>query len=112
MNSEIYTELNPDLISELDSYIKNNKPIKGNIPFLSISEMPMSITNLQKIQKIDQPSYAAAADFAGGCHHCIYYKDPNSNIYVINFYVQKFHCYYLLEDFVPQLQDYISMKNK
>ena len=107
MNSELYTDLTPELISKLDSYIDNNKP-KKYVSCLSNYQMPISINNLQTIKNVDQPSYIYAGDFTGGYYHCNYYKHTNGNIYVMNFYLQKFEDYYLLQDWESQLQKYES----
>ena len=107
MNSELYTDLTPELIYKLDSYIDNNKP-KKYVSCLSNYQMPISINNLQTIKNVDQHSYIYAGDFTGGYYHCNYYKHTNGNIYVMNFYLQKFEDYNLLQDWESQLQKYES----
>ena len=103
MNSELYTDLNPELISKLESYIDNNPPSK-NVSALSNFQIPISIINLETIKNSNQPSYIYAGDFSSGYYHCNYYKHSNGNIYVMNFYIQKFEHYYLLEEWEKQLK--------
>ena len=103
MNSELYTDLNPELISKLDSYIDTNNP-SDNASALSNYQIPISITNLETIKKSNKPSYIYAGDFSSGYYHCNYYKHSNGNIYVMNFYMQKFEHYYLLEEWEKQLK--------
>jgi hypothetical protein len=113
MSSQMNTDLNPELISKLDSHIDSNKPgNRGQIPLLSNHQMPVSIANLQKVRDIGQPSFADAGEFTGGYQHCIYYKHSNGNIYVMRFWLQEFDGYYLLADFEPQLKDYIPQKKR
>lgn len=105
MSTELYSDLKPEQISELDSYIDNNKP-SPNPSCLSNAQMPISIANLESIKKCNEPSYIYAGDFTGGYYYCNYYKHSNGNIYVMNFYMQKFEEYYLLEDWEKQLIRY------
>ena len=105
MNSELYSDLKPEQISELDSYIDNNKP-SSNPSCLSNAQMPISISNLETIKNSNQPSYIYAGDFSSGYYHCNYYKHTNGNIYVMNFYMQQFEHYYLLEEWEKQLKRY------
>lgn len=105
MNSELYTDLNPELISKLDSYIDTNNP-SDNVSALSNYQIPISITNLETIKNSNQPSYIYAGDFSSKYYHCNYYKHSNGNIYVMNFYMQKFEHYYLLEEWEKQLKRY------
>ena len=105
MNSELYTDLNPELISKLDSYIDTNNP-SDNVSALSNYQIPISITNLETIKNSNQPSYIYAGDFSSEYYHCNYYKHSNGNIYVMNFYMQKFEHYYLLEEWEKQLKRY------
>jgi hypothetical protein len=107
MNSELYSDLKPEQISELDSYIDNNKP-SSNPSCLSNAQMPISISNLETIKNSNQPSYIYAGDFSSGYYHCNYYKHSNGNIYVMNFYMQQFEHYYLLEEWEKQLIRYES----
>lgn len=104
MNSELYSELSPELISKLDSYIDNNKPSSPSA--LSNYQIPISITNLETIKNSNEPSYIYAGDFSSGYYHCNYYRHSNGNIYVMNFYMQKFEQYYLLEEWEKQLKIY------
>ncbi len=103
MNSQLYTDLNPELISKLESYIDTNNP-SDNVSALSNFQIPISITNLETIKNSNQPSYIYAGDFSSGYYHCNYYKHSNGNIYVMNFYMQKFEEYYLLEEWEKQLK--------
>jgi len=112
MNSELYSDLTPELISKLDSYINSNTPIPlSHISTLSNHKMDISIANLETIKHSNQPSYIYAGDFTGGYNHCNYYRHSNGNIYVMNFYVQKFQEYYLLEDWQSKLLNYQTMIN-
>jgi hypothetical protein len=103
MNSQLYTDLNPELISKLESYIDTNNP-SDNVSALSNFQIPISIINLETIKNSNQPSYIYAGDFSSGYYHCNYYKHSNGNIYVMNFYMQKFEHYYLLEEWEKQLK--------
>jgi hypothetical protein len=107
MSTELYSDLKPEQISELDSYIDNNKP-SPNPSCLSNAQMPISISNLENIKKLNQPSYIYAGDFTDGYYYCIYYKHSNGNIYVIQYYLRKFDEYYLLEEWEKQLIRYES----
>ena len=97
MNNKLNSDLEPELISKLDSYINDNNP-KKCVYFLSNQQIPISLSNLEIIKKSEKPSYIYAGDFSGGYYHFNYYKHTNGNIYVMNFYIQKFEEYYLLED--------------
>ena len=68
MNSELYTDLTPELISKLDSYIDNNKP-KKYVSSLSNYQLPTSINNLHIIQNLKI---------------IIYYKTGNHNYKYMN----------------------------
>ena len=46
MNSELYTDLTPELISKLDSYIDNNKPKKY------VKGTKMNFVGLKKVEDI------------------------------------------------------------
>lgn len=105
MNSELYSNLSTEIISKLDSYIDNNPP-STNISALSNYQIPISISNLETIKKTNEPSYIYAGDFSSGYYHCNYYRHSNGNIYVMNFYMQKFEQYYLLEEWEKQLKRY------
>ena len=104
MSTELYSDLKPDLISKLDSYIDNNKPSKPSC--LSNHQIPISISNLETIKKTNEPSYIYAGDFSSGYYYCNYYRHSNGNIYVMNFYMQNFEQYYLLEEWEKQLKRY------
>jgi len=105
MSNTLYFDLEPELISKLDSYINDNKS-KSYVSCLSNNQIPISISNLEIIKKSENPSYIYAGDFSGGYYHCNYYKHTNGNIYVMNFYLQKFEEYYLLEDWERQFNHY------
>lgn len=97
MNNKLNSDLEPELISKLDSYINDNKS-KSYESFLSNYQIETSFNNLEIIKKSENPSYIYAGDFSAGYYHCNYYKHTNGNIYVMNFYLQNFEEYYLLED--------------
>ena len=104
--SKLYCDLEYELISKLDSYIYDNDPTKY-VSFLSNQQMPISLTNLEIIKKSEKNSYIYAGDFSfSGYYPCNYYKHTNGNIYVMNFYLQKFEEYYLLEDWERQFDHY------
>jgi hypothetical protein len=103
--SELYCDLEETLISKLDSYINENEP-KKYVSCLSNQQIPISLSNLEIIKKSEKPSYIYAGDFSCGYYHCNYYKHTNGNIYVMNFYLQKFEEYYLLEDWERQFDHY------
>ena len=105
MNSELYSNLSTEIISKLDSYIDNNPP-STNISALSNYQIPISISNLETIKNSNQTSYIYAGDFSGGYYYCNYYRHSNGNIYVMNFYLQEFEEYYLLEEWEKQLKRY------
>ena len=105
MNSEMYTDLTPGVISKLDSYINTNNP-SDNVSALSNYQIPISISNLETIKNSNEPSYIYAGDFSSGYYHCKYYKHSNGNIYVMSFYLQDFNEYYLLEKWEKQLKSY------
>jgi len=96
MNNTFYTDLNPELITELDSYINSNKPSIIS-PALSNYQLTTVSENLKIIKQKNQPGYIYAGDYAGGYHHLNYYRHSNGNIYIINFYLQEFDCYYTLD---------------
>lgn len=111
MNSEMYTDLTPEVNSKLDSYIDTNNP-SDNAGALSNYQIPISITNLETIKNSNQPSYIYAGDFNSGYYHCNYYRHSNGNIYVMSFYLQDFNEYYLLEKWEKQLKSYeLRVKN-
>ena len=107
MNTELYTDLNPELISKLESYIDTNNP-SDNVSALSNYQIPIAITNLEIIQNTNKPSYIYAGNVSSGYYHCNYYKHSNGNIYVMSFYLQEFEEYYLLENWEKQLKLYKS----
>ena len=107
MNSELYSNLTPELISKLDSFIDDNFP-STNVCDLSYYKIPTSISNFEIIKKSDKPCYIYAGDFSIGYYYCNYYRHSNGNIYVINFYMQKFKEYYLLDTWKKQLDNYVS----
>jgi hypothetical protein len=105
MSDTLYFDLEQELISKLDSYINDNKS-KSHVSCLSNNQIPTSFSNLEIIKKSEKPSYIYAGDFSGGYYHCNYYKHTNGNIYVMNFYLQNFEEYYLLEDWERQFSNY------
>jgi hypothetical protein len=107
MNNELYSNLTLELISKLDSFIDDNIP-STNVRDLSNYKILNSISNFEIIKKSHQPSFIYAGDFSNGYYYCIYYRHSNNNIYVINFYMQKFKEYYLLDIWNKKLDNDVS----
>jgi hypothetical protein len=88
--------MSEELISYIDQQINTKRETK-TVGALSNYQNAISKANFQKVFNNDGPAMISAGSNAGGYTQYNYYKNKNNEIYILEFYVQEFECYYKIE---------------
>ena len=95
--SNVQRKLTEDLKNKLDGFIEENR-VNKQPPSISYNQIFGSASNYDDVIKSDVPIFKEAGSNAGGFYAYFYYKNSENNIYIMEFYMQKYQGSYKITD--------------
>lgn len=100
-------DIKEDGIKYLEELIATNKDTKV-IPSISNYQLRATLNNLIFIKTQNEPTLIEAASNAGGFTYYYYYKAIDGTVYLLEFYMQEFRCWYNISKDNNLLQSWIE----